>query len=84
MGRPVTGHDHSQCSDLCILLQFVLANVSSYHAAISACEKAMQPDKALGLLEVMRRKDLKPDVIMYNAAIELSEGQAVGQVVRAS
>ena len=55
-----------------------------YHAAISACEKAMQPDKALGLLEAMRRKDLEPDVIAYSAAIEQSEGQAVGQGVRAS
>ena len=45
----------------------------SYSAAISACEKGKQPDKALELLEDMQRKGLEPDKITYNAAISACE-----------
>ena len=44
-------------------------NVITYNAAISACEKAKQAEKALELLEEMRQGGLKPDVITYSAAI---------------
>ena len=41
----------------------------TYSAAISACKKGKQPDKALELLEDMQRKGLEPGMITYNAAI---------------
>ena len=49
------------------------SNVITYSAAISACEKATQAQKALELLEEMRQKGLEPDVITYNAAISACE-----------
>ena len=42
------------------------AEVVTYNAAISACEKAKQPDKALELLADMQQSGLEPDVITYN------------------
>ena len=45
----------------------------TYSAAISACEKGKQPDKALELLEDMQWSGLEPAVITYNAAISACE-----------
>ena len=42
-------------------------------AAISACEKGKQPDKALELHTVMQRKGLAPGMIIYSAAISACE-----------
>ena len=44
-------------------------NMITYSAAISACEKGKQPDKALELLEDMQRKGLEPGMFTYSAAI---------------
>ena len=45
----------------------------SYSAAISACEKGKQPDKALELLEDMQWSGLEPAMITCNAAISACE-----------
>ena len=45
----------------------------SYNAAISACEKGSQWEKALGLLQEMTSSGIKPNVISYNAAISACE-----------
>ena len=45
----------------------------TYNAAISACEKAKQCDKAMELLEEMRQKGMEPDVITYSEAISACE-----------
>ena len=47
----------------------VLPNVSSYNAAISACEKCQQWQQALGLLEVMQQTDVLPNFISCSATI---------------
>lgn len=41
-----------------------------YNAAISACGKGRQWQRAVGLLDVMREKGIAPDLISYNAAID--------------
>jgi pentatricopeptide repeat domain-containing protein 1 len=48
-------------------------DVISYNAAISACEKGLQWEKALHFLSEMRTQGLQPDVISYNAAISACE-----------
>jgi pentatricopeptide repeat protein len=50
-----------------------LKNVFHYSAAISACEKGGQWEKALQLLEEMRAKDVEPNVITYNATTSACE-----------
>ena len=45
----------------------------TYNAAISACVKGKQPDKALELLEDMLWSGLEPAMITYNAAISACE-----------
>ena len=51
-------------------------SVITYSAAISACEKGKQPDKALELLEDMQWRGLKPNMITYNAEIsEIENGK---------
>ena len=40
----------------------------TYSAAISACEKGKQPDRALELFVVMQQKGLAPGIIIYIAA----------------
>ena len=44
-------------------------DMTTYSAAISACEKGKQPDKAFELPVRMQRKSLAPGIITYNAAI---------------
>lgn len=44
-------------------------NVITYSAAISACDKGGQYDRALGLLSEMIGLGLEADVVSYNAAI---------------
>ena len=52
----------------------VRPNVVCYNAAISACEKARQCDRALELLEELEHLlHTLPDVISYNAAISACE-----------
>ena len=48
----------------------VAPDVISYSAAISACEKGGQWERALALLEQMAARGVAPGVITYNAAIE--------------
>ena len=44
-------------------------NVISYNAAISACEKGSQWERALELLGEMRTRGVEPNVINYNTAL---------------
>ena len=48
-------------------------NAISYSAAISACEKGQQWQRALELLEEMKAAGVAPNVISYNAAISACE-----------
>ena len=48
-------------------------NVISYSAAVSACEKGQQREKALGLLQEMRHAQLQPNVISCSAAVSARE-----------
>ena len=43
--------------------------VVSYSAAMSACEKGMQWEEALGLLQEMVHQFLMPDVVSFSATI---------------
>ena len=47
----------------------VVPDVSTYNAAMSACEKCEQWQQALGLLAEMRSVSLLPNLITYSAAI---------------
>ncbi|CAK0810207.1 unnamed protein product, partial [Prorocentrum cordatum] len=47
--------------------------LGSYNAGISACEKAMQWQRALALLSEMCVAKLEPDVISYIAGISACE-----------
>jgi pentatricopeptide repeat protein len=51
----------------------ITPNVISYNAAISACEKSGQWEKALELLREMDNRIIKPKVISYCAAISACE-----------
>jgi pentatricopeptide repeat protein len=51
----------------------VAPNVISFSAAISACEKGGQWQRALALLDEMRAKGVAPDVISFSAAISACE-----------
>ena len=48
-------------------------DVITYNAAISACEKGWQWERALELLEEMKSSGIEPDVISYSAAISACE-----------
>ena len=48
-------------------------DVITYSAAISACGKVKQSQKALELLEEMRQNGMEPNVITYNAASSARE-----------
>ena len=48
-------------------------DVITYSAAISACEKGIQLEKALEFMEDMTMKGIDPDVITYYAAISACE-----------
>ena len=41
-------------------------DVITYNAVTSGCEKGTQPERALELIEEMRRMGLEPGVISYN------------------
>ena len=45
-------------------------DVISFSAAISACEKGGQWERALSLLEEMGRRGVEPDVVSFNAALD--------------
>ena len=51
----------------------MIANVISFSAAISACEKAAQCDQALALFHRMRETGLTADVISFSTAISACE-----------
>ena len=51
------------------------ANVTTYSAIISACEKGRRWQRSLELFEEMRSQALSADVITYNAAISACEWQ---------
>ena len=51
----------------------VQPNVISFNAAISACEKGGQCERALALLGDMRAAGVQPDVISFSAAISACE-----------
>ena len=44
-----------------------------YNAVISVCEKGTQPERALELIEEMRRRALESGVIIYNAVLSACE-----------
>ena len=44
-------------------------DVITYNATISACEKGLKPERAMGLFDAMQQQWLSPDVITYNATI---------------
>ena len=48
-------------------------DVISYSAAISACEKAAQCERALEILDEMKRRGVAPNVFSYSAAISACE-----------
>ena len=52
-------------------------NIHCFSAAISACGKCGQWEKALQLLDEMQQRRLEPDVISFSAAISACE--KVGQ-----
>lgn len=45
----------------------------AYNAAISACEKAMLPQKACDVFRRMKREGIKPSVVSYSALISAAE-----------
>ena len=47
--------------------------MTTYNAAISACEKGQKPQPALHMLQKLQLRGLRPDVIPYNAAISACE-----------
>ena len=49
------------------------ANVITYNATISACEKGRQWQRALGLLEERSSQGLQANVITYSATINACE-----------
>ena len=49
--------------------QGLQADVITYNATISACEKGKQWQRALGLLEEMLSQGIRANVITYNATI---------------
>ena len=51
----------------------IQANVTTYSAIISACEKGRRWQRSLELFEEMRSQALPADVITYNAAISACE-----------
>ena len=51
----------------------LLPDVITYSAAISACEKGVQWQRALGLLEMMLRAELVPDTFSYGAVFTACE-----------
>ncbi len=58
------------------LVRAAAADVISYSAAISACEKGAQPEQALQLLPGMQQQSVEPDVISYSSAISACEKAA--------
>ena len=52
---------------------FQWAQMSTYNAAISACEKGLQGRQAFCVSAVMHQTAVMPDVISYNAAISACE-----------
>ncbi len=52
-----------------MLARSVAADVISYSATISACEKGQQWQLALQLMEGMPARSVAADVISYNAAL---------------
>ena len=63
---PLQGASTFYTSACCVA---ALLDVISYTTAMSACEKGGQWQRALELLEGMSQRDMKPNVISYNAAI---------------
>ena len=60
------------------------ANVVMYNAAISACEKATQPDHALEVFVAVQEQGMVPDIITYNALISACEkGKQANQALEA-
>ena len=49
------------------------ADVITYNATISACEKGQQWITAVSLLQEMQQWHMEPDVITYNATISACE-----------
>lgn len=45
----------------------------AYNAAISACEKGLNPSKALEIFDEMKREGVRPTVVTFSALISACE-----------
>ena len=54
----------------------IVKTTVSYSTCISACSKGQHWERALQLLEEMRRQRTEPNVVSYNAAISAFSGSA--------
>ena len=53
--------------------QRLTPSVIAHIASISACEKGVKPERALELIEAMRKHQLTPDLITFSASISVCE-----------
>jgi pentatricopeptide repeat protein len=51
----------------------LVPDVITYNAAISACERGRQPERAVQLVVEMQAQELRPDAITYNTAMSACE-----------
>ena len=59
----------------------LVADVITYNALISACEKGTLPQRAVQLLETMRDQGLLPDGITYNVgALKATRRKGLGAI----
>ena len=55
----------------------IMPTAIAYNAAISACEKGLNPSKALEIFDEMKREGVRPTVVTFSALISACEKGAV-------